>query len=406
MEQPAEEPAEQPAEEPKEQEQEEPAVASACPMAPPAIIRIDTAGGAPILNKDDYVAATVAIDPVDDLPLFEATTSIRGRGNSTWELAKKPFRLKLGEKSSVLGMPKDKDWALLANYADKSMLRNAVAFCLGSMLEMPYVPRSHFAELTLNAQYQGLYQVTEHIKTGSNRVDIGAEDETLDSGFLIELDVRLDGDYPFESPWGLPYIVKSDATEEQADAIATHIAEFEMALAGPSFTDPDVGYAKYIDVGSVVDFYIVNELMRNNDAMYSSSYIYRPRGGKLIFGPLWDFDVAAGNINNGNDNPVGFWVANTAYMSRLLEDPAFVAKVHARWQELRPRMPALLAYIDEAASTLDAAQMRNFNVWDILSTSTWPYGPVNYSYAGEIGYLKSWLTQRAEWLDTQWLASQ
>lgn len=394
---------------PQEQEnpEEPPPVAAACEFKAPGVMRIDTENGAPILDKDNYVPATLTIEAIDDLPAITLDTGIRGRGNSTWGMPKKPYRLKLDKKNSVFDMPENKDWAMLANYADKSMLRNAVTLCLGEIFEMRYVPRSRFAELTLNGTFQGLYQITEHIKTGAHRVDIGEEDEDLDNGFLVELDTRLDGDYPFTTSQGIPFIIKSDATTDQAAVVQAYIQDFETALFSTDFADPVNGYAQYVDVDSVVDFLVINEFVRNNDAMYFSSYMYKPRDGKLIFGPLWDFDLAIGN-NSYDDglNPEGFWVSESHYMGRFLEDPAFAAKVRARWQELRPRLPQLIAYIELGGSTLAEAAGRNFDLWDILSTSTWPFGPVNYTYEGEINYLKDWLTQRAEWLDTQWGAQQ
>ena len=330
---------------------------------------IDTTASAPITSTEVYVAGRVQIAPTGTSPGVDATTQIRGRGNSTWGMPKSPYRLKFDSKTAVLGMPSDKDWALLANYSDKTLLRNTVAFCLGSMLGMKYVPRQKYAELTLNGQYQGLYQVTEHIKTGDNRIPIGMEDTTIDSGYLLEMDARAAApDVIVSSAQGTVFVVKSDATAEQVTAIQASINEFETALFGPAFADPVNGYAKYIDVDSLVDFYLVNELMRNNDAFYSSTYVYKPRGGKLVFGPLWDFDIAAGNINyNGNEAPEGFYLNNaSSYISRAIKDPVFKARVAARWKILSAKMPELQAFIDTSAQTLDVAQTKNFHRWDIL----------------------------------------
>lgn len=378
-----------------------------CVVEAPASMTIETTGSAPITSKDLYVTGRLQIAASGTSPAVDATTQIRGRGNSTWELPKKPYRLKIDSKTAVLGMPSDKDWALLANYSDKTLLRNSVAFCLGNMLGMPYVPRQKYAELTLNGQYQGLYQVTEHIKTGDKRVPIGQEDSTIDSGYLLEIDGRATApDVIFHSSQGMVFEVKTDATAEQLAVIQASINAFESALFGANFADPVNGYAKYIDVDSLVDFYLVNELMRNNDAFNASTYVYKARGGKIVFGPLWDFDIAAGNIYyNGNEAPEGFNLNTTSrYISRVIQDPAFKARVAARWKILSAKMPELQTFIDTSARTLDGAQTKNFQTWDILGILVWPNFQINNTYAGEITYLKNWLSVRARWLDGQYAA--
>jgi len=399
-------PPQPPASPPPAPEPEPAPPAPTCVVDAPALITVDTTAGQEITSKDTYLPARLTVSATAASPALDVATGIRGRGNSTWNLPKKPYRLKLDTKAAVLGLPTEKDWTLLANYTDKTLLRNSVAFCLGSILGMKYVPRSKYAELTLNGKYEGLYQLTEQIETGPSRVPIGTEDTTTDSGYLLEWDLRRDGDPHFDSDRGNPYVVKSDATPAQATAIQAEINAFETALFASNFADPANGYAKYLDVDSMVDFYLVNELMRNNDAFFSSTFVFKPRGGKLTFGPLWDFDITAGNINlSGNEAPTGFWLNNSSsYVKRLLEDPAFKTKVAARWKVLSARLPELQTFIDTSAKTLDAAQKKNFERWDILTVLVWPNFQINYTYAGEITYLKTWLATRATWLDGQYAA--
>lgn len=380
---------------------------SRCVTTAPATMQIDTDDAAPIVTKADYVKGTLRIQAPDAAQSTVLRLSIRGRGNATWALPKKPYRLKLDQASSLLGLPAERDWAMLANYLDKSMLRNALAFCMGRQLGLDYTPASRFVELRLNGAYQGLYELTEHVKVGPQRVDIGTVSATEHDpgGFLLEIDVRLDEDFWFYggSSLNMPYTVKSDADGERTVLIKSVIDDFEERLFGVDFADPEVGYAARLDVEALVDYYLINELVRNNDIFFSSTFVHRKDRGKLVFGPLWDFDVAAGNINPaGHESPEAWWARDTGYMPRLFEDPAFARQVAARWSFLSSRMPALLDFIRESAAVLDSAQARNFAIWRIGEEPGWPHNrPLAGSYAGEIDYLTTWLQRRAAWLDTQ-----
>ncbi len=143
--------------------------------------------------------------------------------------------------------------------------------------------------------------------------------------------------------------------------------------------------------------------MRNNDVLVSSTYLYRATGGRLRFGPVWDFDITAGNFNDfGNGAATGWWVRVVSrYVQQLLNDEAFVQHLNARWRYLSSRMPELQRHIASTAQQLDGAQQRNFDRWPILATWVWPNAVVTGSYAGEVAYLRGWLGERAAWLDAQ-----
>lgn len=383
-----------------------------CVTQPPPTVVIDTAGGEPILDKETYVQAQLTMAATAEFPqALNLSTRIKGRGNSTWNLEKKPYRLKFDSKSKVLGMTADKDWALLANHTDKSMLRNAVALCLGRVMGMDYTPAAHHVELRLNNDHLGLYQLVEHIKVADHRVNIGAvatSPDDADAGFLLEIDARLDETHWFYGYMGMPYTVKSEVLDPvQVDRIRAVVAAMEGALFGENYRDPEKGYAAHLDVEAMVDFYLINEYLRNNDAFYSSTYVTRERGGKMKFGPLWDFDLAAGNVKfNGNEAATGWWLkeakgSSLAYIRRLFTDPVFEQHVRARWQHLKQHLPALQAYIRQSADTLEASQTRNFQRWDVLNTAISPSPLALGSYHAEVTHLQSWLAQRAQWMDEQ-----
>jgi hypothetical protein len=236
-----------------------------CPVNVPVLVKVDTVGGAAILNKEDFVNATITIGAsVEFGPEFSAPTQIRGRGNSTWTMPKKPYRLKLSKKSSLLGMPEERDWALLANYADKSLMRNAIAFCMGQMLGFAYTPRWRAVELELNGAYQGVYQLVEHLETGGQRVDIGNDGEN-GQGFLIEIDHRRDADLTFISRMGVPFAIKSDATSSQFGEIVSVVDELETTLFPNGFAGAvGVAYRESLDTEAAVDFYLVTTSPRSS----------------------------------------------------------------------------------------------------------------------------------------------
>jgi len=377
------------------------------------VLRITTDNLAPIVSKETYLPAQMTLESPD--PAFAPVAGglqIRGRGNSTWDMPKKPYRLKLTDKKSLLGMPSSKDWVLLANFSDKTLLRNAAALQLGANIGMAWTSRTAFVEVYLNDRYDGVYLLTENIKVAKDRVNIdelGPTDISADKisgGYLLEVDFRQDGHTMFSAMDDLPIVFQDpeEPAQEQEAYIKGYIDEFEAVLHSEQFADPVSGYAAYLDVDSFVRWYLLNELFRNVDAnMWSSCWMYKPRGGKLHMGPLWDFDIAAGNIDyNGAWQTAGWWIRDAAWFSRLFEDPAFAARVRQVWNEIKvEQLPALTQSISANAQLLQQSQLNNFQRWPILETYVWPNRQVPGSYAAEVDYLQTWLAARIAWLDGQ-----
>jgi hypothetical protein len=378
------------------------------------VLRITTDNAAPIVSKEVYIAGQMnLVSNVAGAAAVIGGLQIRGRGNSTWDIhPKKPYRLKLTDKQSLLGMPSSKDWVLLANYSDKTLLRNAAALDLGTRMGFPWSPRSAFVEVYLNDRYDGVYELMENIKVTKDRVnidelaaaDVGADKIT--GGYLLEVDFREDGHTMHSSIDNLPIVFQSpeEPAPAQEDYIKGYINEFETVLHSSGFADPATGYAAYIDVDSFVRWYLVNEVFRNVDAnMWSSCWMYKPRGGKLFMGPLWDFDLAAGNANYSDAFRMEGWHIRTApWFSRLFEDPAFAARVKLRWNEIKAdELPAMFAGVTSSSASLQQPQLNNFQRWPILETYVWPNYVIPGSYTGEIDYLNTWLTARIAWMDRQ-----
>jgi hypothetical protein len=369
------------------------AIQPACEVKGVSKIDIETANGDPIVSKESYLNANVALTD-ENGGVITFSTQIRGRGNTTWNMPKKPYRLKLSESIGLLGMPTGQNWNLLANYADKTLIRTAVAFCIAQKLGMKWVPESKFAELTLNGKYDGLYQMTPHIEPGPNKANLGDGEGVK---FLAEIDAFLDGDYPKTTNYGTKLILKSKANAASAKKIYQFIDEMEWNLY--SNQDPWV----LIDKKSLADTYIVNELSRNVDAFYKSTFFYKSTDSPVIFGPIWDFDISMGNIDyNDAWLTEGFSIKHRGYLGAAFKISDFDAEVRTQWKVIHDIFPSLLVYINSQSEALEKAQRRNFKRWDILDIYVWPNQKVTGDYDLEVQYLKDWLSARFAWLDEQY----
>jgi hypothetical protein len=365
------------------------------------IVFITTENEALIDSKDDYRKGNVKIVGGRGYKDLESVMKIRGRGNTTWAGSpKKPYQMKLSKKKEVLGMRADKKWVFLAEYFDKTMLRNRTAFELGHISHLDWTPSSVYAEVVINDKYRGTYHITQKVEESVNRVNVGKK------GYLLEIDrlTKLDAnDVYFRSSKYLisikePKVKKED---EKYRYISQYITDFEKALFGEDFMDSQDGYAKYIDVDSFVDWYLINEITKNVDALgHSSIYMNLIPGGKLKMGPIWDFDLAFGNMNSGDTEfPIGFWIKNNIWITRLFEDPSFVIKVKKRFSYFREKESYIVGIINLHAQRLARSQSENDKVWKTIGIYIWP-NPVWFStYNLEVEQLKGWFSQRMDWLE-------
>jgi hypothetical protein len=377
------------------------------------VMKIDTENR-PITSTETWLeGAAYTIFDHNSEKIAEGTTDIKGRGNSTWEMPKKPFSLKLSKKASMLGMPEHKRWALLANYSDKTLLRTDTAFEMGTIFDaLAWTPRSEHISLYLNDEYLGAYQLTEAIKIDANRVDIDEiKKKNPGGGYILEIDNRRGEVFNFTTTQGVVFccsdpddeldtIITGD-TKTLFEKIQADVQYAEDVLYSDNFSDPDEGYRKYFDVDSFIDWYFVNEVTKNGDACFSLSVFmyYDPGKEKYCMGPLWDFDLALGNYDIVG-GPEGFYIKGSIWISRLFEDAYFVSQVKNRWNEKKGEVASLVSYIDDRASLLHKSQQINFEKWNILNHWVWPNRVVAGTYQGEIAYLKSFLTERIVWLDT------
>ncbi|MDG1849500.1 MAG: CotH kinase family protein, partial [Flavobacteriales bacterium] len=349
---------------------------------------------------------------------------IRGRGNSTWMHPKKPYQMKLAEKAAFLDMPKDKKWIFLAEYSDKTMLRNTMALEMGYTSSLDWTPEGEFAEVYINGEYNGTYNITQKVEEKSNRVDLG------DNGFLMEIDQpqRLDADDHFITTSSFPVIALKepdlndiiedsgiDVANETKNKISSFVNEFESALYGSNFDDPVSGYAKYIDIESFIDWFLINEITKNVDAKNFSSIYFNVildenNEGKIKMGPLWDFDLSFGNNNYSNSQyPEGWWVKENAWITRLMEDPAFEKQVKIKFHNhYYAKKEEMLQKIANYAEALEASVAQNDLRWaPYIGTQVWPNpneGDIASGnsgltgYADALNYMTNWYETRMGWL--------
>ncbi len=350
------------------------------------VIFLDTQ--AAITSKEDYVDGTLRIDGrgVAD-GLEEVTCQVRGRGNTTWTWPKKPYLVKLDQKASLFGMPKHKRWILLANFLDRTMMRNIIAMKVASMTSLDWTPRCQSVELVLNGRHAGNYLLIEQVRVDKNRVPITEmtpEDnsgDALTGGYLLECDFHFDNKVQWLSPhgrsnqwiWGrndvVPFGIKSpdedEITAAQTDYIKDYIEKTASALYGKDFTDPEKGYAAWLDTDSFIDYWLVFEVMGNHELGNPGSvYMHKDRGGKLMAGPVWDFDWGILSYKTSPQAQTGLVNGKAIWYARLFEDPAFRARVKARFEELLPKLQTIPAFIDETEKMLTRSATLNFRMWN------------------------------------------
>jgi len=371
---------------------------------------------------------------------YDGFIGIEYRGQSSQMFPKKGFGIEIrneagdGIDTSLLGLPAEEDWVLYAPYSDKSLLRNAITYHLGQKMGN-WQPRFKFCEVYINSSYHGVYLLIEKIKRDKDRLDISKlnPDEIsgndLTGGYIVKVDKigDLSPDeffytYPSYSynnarnyAFSYVYPKADDIAEEQKTYIQTLLLQFENTLNGDNFADPVMGYQRYLDLLSFVDFQIINELSNNVDGYRYSCYFYKTKdskGGKLFAGPLWDFNLGYGNVDYSPINlATDQWLypnygSSEAYpmhwWARLMEDDYYRNMLSTRWHSLREgpfHTDSIMDYLTDTMTYLGEAIDRNFEKWPVLGIDIWPNYFVGTSYDQEFNFLKTWINDRLEWMD-------
>lgn len=365
---------------------------------------------------------------------YDGYIGIEFRGQSSQSYPKKSYGVETRDSDgenlnvSILGLPEENDWVLYGPYSDKTLLRNTLPFYLARQLEQ-YASGTVYCELVLNDDYKGLYVFMEKIKRDKNRVNISklkSEDiagDELTGGYIIKCDK------PYNTGWQVDvdppgdfgkvyyqyhYPKEDDIKPEQEAYIQNFIYEFESCLISENFADPAEGYAKYINVNSFVDHFLLQEFTKEIDSYRFSYFMYKMKdsnGGKLHAGPIWDFNLAYGNFGEGAwEEPwttkdwnaeIPAWL-RVFWFDRLLEDENFQNKLKTRWTQIREGVFSnenIMAYLDQTALEIEEARIRNFDRWPVIGEYVWPNYYIGDSYEEEINWLKNWIIARLDWMD-------
>ena len=405
----------------------------------PLIVLENYSNGRP--PSGDYQMASMAIiEPSNGRSRFKSELAaasqvgIKTRGSSTGGRSKASLSMELqdefGEDKnlSLLGMPNESDWVLWGPYNfDLSLMHNPFIYELSRQIGR-YAPRTRFVEVYLNTNggalstgdYFGVYALIEKIDRDADRVDVeklfeehNASPE-VSGGYILKIDRADPGDSGFGAAGqSLKYVypkeekMESNAYDPHEKALRKFLNDMGTALNASYYRDPDRGYAKYIDVEAAIDHHLLNVVAFNVDALRLSTYMHIPRGGKLTFGPIWDFDRALGSTDGRDRNPKqwrgsgGTDFFNYPWWNRMFKDIDFFQKYIDRFQSLRRAEFSndnINGIIDRMAGELFEAQKRNLSRWNQR-----PRSQNGGTYEGEIRYMQSWLSDRIEFMESQFV---
>jgi len=381
--------------------------------------------------------------PTDTGNIYYGNIGIEIRGAWSSTLPQKPYGIETRDANganlnvSLLGMPAENDWILLANYNDKTFMRNTLAYELSRRMGH-YAPRTRMVEVIVNNEYLGIYILLEKIKQDKGRVDIAKltnldiSGDNVSGGYIFKIDyfdssIGWQSNFrPIDHPEKIVNYVYADPDPadliwQQKDYLKTAINSFESILYSSNFKNITTGYPAWIDVNSFLDYFIVSEVSRNVDGFKKSVYFFKDKdskGGKINAGPVWDFDWAWKNIwdcstfqatdGSGwsyriNDCP-NIWPNSNGWMVRLLQDDNFANALNKRYFELRKSYLSseyLNSYIDSVQNLANEAQNRHYSKWPILGSKAGA-PEVDFqpsTYAGQVTMFKNWIQTRLTWLD-------
>ena len=366
-------------------------------------------GDVDILVPEGYISEYTgeAVSSVSGLTL----EYIRGRGNTTWQGSeKKPYKLKFEEKQDILGMGKNKHWILLANYFDESLVRNRLVYNMATAYGLAYSPKCISVDVVMNGEYLGSYLLTEQVRIGKTRVDIDELTESdilepeISGGYLLSRGMPLDEtegvitehtSFLYEEPDFTGY-----DSREQKKYISDYFNELDEAIYGTDYKNQaGKGYADYLDVESFAKYWWMQIFFKNDDGYGSdSTFVYKPRNGKLYFGPVWDFDLAISAKFEKLEEDVlsGISAPSFSWADRLMTDPEYVELLKEEWK----KFDLLLAEVTKKDGWLD-------RYYDELNESAGKdrelYADYYYddgkTYKDRLEYIREWIDIRRDYIN-------
>ncbi len=379
---------------------ETPGKAQDAPVFPAAMqslakVYVDTPGKVGVNSKHRWVSlCRIRIVGEQETVLFEADSlQVKGRGNTTWySYPKKPFTLKLNHQADFFGTGKSKHYVLLANWMDRTLLRNAVAFEAARRTSLEWTPTGRFVELYLNGKHQGNYWLGEKINE---------EGSKFKADFLFTFDTSDEAERDFYTPYGyrpntwedgLPVEVKHpdrDDYEGNGFQAVLDMSKAELERLGKAIREGN--YAGLVDLDSFCDWYLVHEVTGNMEPNHPKSCFIHLRDGKFHAGPVWDFDWYT--LIPGVK---GLKISNSLYYRDLMKDPAFKARLKERWETLKPEFKSIPEYIDTEAVRIRISAENDKQMWPCWSTVN---GDESMSFPDAVNRLKQAWNQRIDQVD-------
>ncbi len=338
---------------------------------------IETKKRQSVKDRETEVPAKMQIwgDTAAESEIMDLT--IKGRGNSTWWYPKRPYAIKFEKKQSLLGMPKGKKWVLLANYRDRTLVRNAFAFEIARQTDIGWTPQGRFVEVFLNSSFMGNYYLCEKVEIQENRLNLGAED------YLLEFDTYYDGDEKFKSEKKkLPINIKSPKllSENSFSYIQSFVDTVENVLYTDKFESVDL--ENYIDFKSFALYWIVYELTRNGEPNHPKSvYMHKMGNGPLKMGPVWDFDFATFGFGKS------FQLQNAIWFDSLMKRSEFKEQVKLQWQQNKEKFYHLTSFVDSLCMYIKESNERNIALWPI-EIENYPAGDEEMDFESSIERIK------------------
>ena len=371
------------------------------------VMTIETENRSAIESKETYLTCLIDISNTESAyALSSESARIRGRGNSTWGMPKKPYKIKFDSKVNLFGFGKAKEYTLIANYCDKSLSRNFFALEIANMIGIDGTSSAQPINLYLNGTYQGVYLLCEQNEAGTNRVNIDTSLDQVDTGYLLELDAyavnegieNIDYFLINSVPYAIkePSTSKEEFTQEHVSFIKDYLTDVYNSLGQDSYED----IASQMDMESFAKCYIVHELFSCVDIGYSSFYMYKVGGGKLYAGPVWDFDISSGNCNyvaEVNNAQILFAKTRNPWYNKLFTYSEFTALVKSILQEYSDQINDKIEELTDYQLEHKFNNEKNFDAWSILTIYVYPNPSTILAiktFEGQLLFLQNWLQQK------------
>lgn len=403
------------------------------------IVKITTPVGQTINDVNRIVCDMGVIDNSSQINLINdpfngylGKIAIEIRGSTSQQYPKKSYAFEtqtvLGANLNVplMGLPAENDWVLNGPYPDKTLLRDAITFDLSRKMGH-YASRFRFCELLINNEYKGVYILFERIKRDHERVNIAHLDlddlagDSLTGGYIFKVD-KLTGEVgtTWNSNFNNEVVFQFHDPEfdelqpAQISYLQNFVSDFENSIQ----SDPEANYNNFIEPTSFYDFFILQELGRTVDGYRSSAFMYKDKNsgdfnGKIVAGPMWDFNLSYGNADYCDaqittgwqynfDEICNFSSAIPFWWERLLDSPSYRNGLKCRWNELRQGIlhtDSLHHWIDSMAFMLNESRIRNFEQWPIIGVYVNWNGFVGNTYEEDLDFFKTYIAERAQWID-------